>query len=743
MKFKKVVITSLLSGVMMTSMPIYAANTDTKDVANDFWAKKQISWTYDKNYLSGYPDGTFKPQENMTNAEFISLVIRILSNDTKLDVNKANEKMWYSKFLNKAEELGIISSAANIDPNAKITRDEAFRLLAFAYSVKGNIATLDEFTDKDLVKNKEAVAGLLEKKVVTGYPDKTLRPNNLITRAEVSNLVYIGEEVARLSKIDINKPVEKTKTTEEKPKANVSRYSIPVKEAKKSSSSSRNYFNNYFWHPSEEKSDEKPSKDKPSKDNNKPEDNPSKDNTKPEDKPGTKPGTEPETPGTEPETPGTEPETPGTEPETPGTEPETPDDYYKILRGLIEDQNNIINSDAYKNSSRVKRQNYDLAIERGKKLDQWSRISEYQEAINEIKEALKELSAPSQGEYTFDKSTGKIIQYKQPYIERGENLVIPDTIEGVPVKEIDASAFKFSEFNSIKMPNTITKIGAGAFSESKATSVQLSTNLKSIEGSAFSGCNLTSISLPNTLKEIGRGAFYGNKLSSISIPDSVTTVGDAAFRDNELTSVKLSKNLTRLSEDCFFSNKLKSIEIPGSIKTIGANCFLYNKELESVTFESGLERVERQAFRYLKVKSVELPDTVEYIGEHAFANNHISNLKLSKNITELGTGAFRDNLISHVDIPNSLRKLPIDCFRENVLKTVIIPGSIDEIGPSAFAYNELTDVTFPERNIYIQVYAFIGNKLTSVKFYSTTDPDLQKGSFDDGVIIWMKDHNKR
>ena len=266
MKFKNVVITSLLSGVMMTSMPIYAAKTDTKDVANDFWAKKQITWTYNKNYLSGYPDGTFKPQENMTNAEFISLVIRILSNDTKLDVNKANEKIWYSKFLTKAEELGIISSAANIDPNAKITRDEAFRLLAFAYSVKGNIATLDEFTDKDLVKNKEAVAGLLEKKVVTGYPDKTLRPNNLITRAEVSNLVYIGEEVARLSKIDINKPVEKTKTTEEKPKANVSRYSIPVKEAKKSSSSSRNYFNNYFWNLSEEKTNEKQPKEKPSGD---------------------------------------------------------------------------------------------------------------------------------------------------------------------------------------------------------------------------------------------------------------------------------------------------------------------------------------------------------------------------------------------------------------------------------------------------------------------------------------------
>lgn len=41
MKFKNVVITSLLSGVMMTSMPIYAAKTDTKDVANDFGGKNK------------------------------------------------------------------------------------------------------------------------------------------------------------------------------------------------------------------------------------------------------------------------------------------------------------------------------------------------------------------------------------------------------------------------------------------------------------------------------------------------------------------------------------------------------------------------------------------------------------------------------------------------------------------------------------------------------------------------------
>ena len=741
MKFKKVVITSLLSGVMMTSMPIYAANTDTKDVANDFWAKKQITWTYDKNYLSGYPDGTFKPQENMTNAEFISLVIRILSNDTKLDVNKSNEKMWYSKFLTKAEELGLINSAGNIDPNAKITRDEAFRLLAFAYSVKGNIATLDQFTDKDLVKNKEAVAGLLEKKVISGYPDKTLRPNNLITRAEVSNLVYIGEEVAKLSKIDINKPVEKTKTTDKKAKTNTHSYSIPVKES--SSSSNRNYFNDYFWHISEEKTDEEPSKDKPSKNDNKPEDNPSKDNTKPEDNPNEnkdKPGTKP---GTEPQTPGTEPETPGTEPGTPGTKPETREDYYKILRQLIDDKDNLVNSDTYKNASITKRNKYDFAIWTGKRLSQWESIPTYQKAINDIKNAIKELSEPSKGQYTFDKATGKIIKYVYTNDDIGEKLVIPDTIEGVPVKEIGDDAFQYCIFGDIEMPDTITKIGNRAFSESKATSVHLSTSLTNIGVSAFASCKLTSISLPDTLKEIGAGAFYGNKLVELTIPDSVTVMGDSAFSQNELTSVKLSKNLTELSRACFFTNKLTSITIPGNIKTIGMDCFLYNKELESVTFESGLERIEQQAFRYLKVKSVELPDTVEYVGNHAFANNHISNLKLSKNITELGYGAFRDNLIGHIDIPNSLRKIPTDCFRENVLKTVIIPGSIDEIGPTAFAYNELTDVTFPERNIYIQVYAFIGNKLTSVKFYSKTDPDLQKDSFDDGVIIWMKDYNKQ
>lgn len=97
--------------------------------------------------------------------------------------------MWYSKFIAKAIEIGTIDKVENFEPGNNFTRDEAF----IAYSVKGEANLLDKFTDKDQVINKEAIAGLLEKSVVSCCPNDTLRPNNPITRAEIASIVYRGE----------------------------------------------------------------------------------------------------------------------------------------------------------------------------------------------------------------------------------------------------------------------------------------------------------------------------------------------------------------------------------------------------------------------------------------------------------------------------------------------------------------------------------------------------------------------
>ena len=328
-RMKRFISLLLVVLIMFTSMPIYAVQE--KNIPNDInkhWAEKQIKWAFDKDYLSGYPDGSFKPQENMTNAEYISLIIRILNGNEKINIDNTNKQMWYSKYIAKAVEIGAIDKIENFEPNNKITRDEACRLLAFAYSVKGNIALLDKFHNKDKIVNKEAIAGLLEKSIVNGYPDNTLKPQNSITRAEIANIVYRGEEIANLKKIKI----------EDKKDDNIT--ALPVKESNKSS-----YINSFF-------DNKRNDVDKENSNNKKPE-------VKQE------------------------------ESTTPNNKNNDKDNLLKKLAELIGKESEVKNSSKYKDSDQDKRTAYDNAINEGKKITNENTIEDIKKAIKNIEDSQK------------------------------------------------------------------------------------------------------------------------------------------------------------------------------------------------------------------------------------------------------------------------------------------------------------------------------------------------------------------
>lgn len=113
------------------------------------------------------------------------------------------------------------------------------------------------------------------------------------------------------------------------------------------------------------------------------------------------------------------------------------------------------------------------------------------------------------------------------------DIVIASEYEGLPVKEIAASAFEnCSSLASISIPSSVTSIGDGAFSGcSSLTSIAIPDSITSIGDGAFSGCgSLTSITIPNSVTSIGASAFENcSSLTSITIPDSVTSIGWRAF----------------------------------------------------------------------------------------------------------------------------------------------------------------------------------------------------------------------
>lgn len=133
-------------------------------------------------------------------------------------------------------------------------------------------------------------------------------------------------------------------------------------------------------------------------------------------------------------------------------------------------------------------------------------------------------------------------------------IVVPDTYNGLPVKEIGDEAFFCGKFTKIVLPDSIVSIGKSAFSASNVQSVRLPNNLEYLGEGAFDRCEfLKSINLPGSLKTINDGTFYMCfELEKIVIGDGVEEIGRDAFAGNRCyASVYMPKSVRKIAIDAF------------------------------------------------------------------------------------------------------------------------------------------------------------------------------------------------
>lgn len=186
-------ITFILAFIMLFTSSIELLAMSFKDT-NDSWAKDYISWCSDNGIISGYTDGSFKPNNKITRAEFATMLAKSIKKEASsiVDINyeDVKPKDWFYAPVRKLVSFGILSNEGKFYPNKLITRELAIKWLASTIDYKTKLSLINNYSDEKDIVNKEAFEKLLELNILSGYPNNTLKPKNLITRAEAAKLFY-------------------------------------------------------------------------------------------------------------------------------------------------------------------------------------------------------------------------------------------------------------------------------------------------------------------------------------------------------------------------------------------------------------------------------------------------------------------------------------------------------------------------------------------------------------------------
>jgi len=210
------------------------------------------------------------------------------------------------------------------------------------------------------------------------------------------------------------------------------------------------------------------------------------------------------------------------------------------------------------------------------------------------------------------------------------NLVLPDEIEGKPVKSIGTNAFRagYSFTGNLIIPESVEHIGDYAFSE-----------CNKLEG---------SLVLPKNLKTIGDRAFYRciRLTGSLIIPETIESMGEYAFYD-----------CTGFDGD---------LEI--YVENIEVGVFCGASGFKSLKLHEGVKKIGRSAFSCGTgfTGNLIIPESVESIGERAFfcCAGFTGSLILPENVEDIGNNAFADcaGFTGSLIIPPSVKSIGYDAF---------------------------------------------------------------------------------
>ncbi len=185
------------------------------DVPMNHWAFEYIAEMVSKGVISGYPDGMFRPDRQVTRGEFAKLIsvasglpVKTTGVSSFYDVNTDD---WYSPYIEAAKDLLTgynIAGKAIYNPETVVIREDIAIAMVKMKGYDVSIADLSiiqaMFTDYEGISayGRKYVAVAVERGLISGYTDQTFRAQNSITRAEVATMLWRASQYGNDNKID-------------------------------------------------------------------------------------------------------------------------------------------------------------------------------------------------------------------------------------------------------------------------------------------------------------------------------------------------------------------------------------------------------------------------------------------------------------------------------------------------------------------------------------------------------------
>ena len=304
---------------------------------------------------------------------------------------------------------------------------------------------------------------------------------------------------------------------------------------------------------------------------------------------------------------------------------------------------------------------------------------------------------------------------------------------------VGQSAFCYVPLKALKLDRKV-EIGAGAFSNTPITEIEMATPCDSIREGTFSNCpNLTKITIGEGLKYIGDKAFANSPVKEANLPSTLRDISSTAFTgyssycpfvndiqpenhiryigkvayqcvDRDLEEYTIKDGTVTLADELFESSQGNAFHIPASVEQIGSRVFA-GTQIKTLPEMPGLKRIGDEAFYQCKnLKKVTISETVEYIGGGAFYGcSNIWSLTYNAINAECESFMEPNAPLEKIVIGDKVRRLPRGIFSGREFSEVTLPACLERIDESAFyGCKNLTTINLSDSIRYIGDNAFYG-----------------------------------